>query len=275
MKAASRQKRVFIFFRKNYIITIFIACILFVGVVVVARAFLSKPTYIYVKVKVGQGLWWATTAKPPIWMVNAIKKGDVAVDLLGKPTAEILSKRYYRYYGSDQFDVYLTMKLKVSGNKRTGTYSFDRSTLSVGTPIEIQFPNEVVTGTVIELSQKSLNKKLIEKTITVTKKYAYPWEFVAISVGDSYFDGEDKIFEVLDKETNGSVFLLSYSNAYSTTGANVVEPSNYVTVKAKVKMQQVDGQWVLGEDQLIVPGRNLSISTSNFVFDNYIVSNIE
>jgi len=267
-------KKAIRFFRKNYIITIFIACILFVGVVVIARSYFSKPTYVYVKVKVGQGLWWATTAKPPIWMVDAIKKGDVARNLLGNPTAEILSKRYYRYYGSDQFDVYLTMRLKVSGSNKTGTYSFARSTLSVGTPIEVQFPKEDLTGTVIALSANPFIDNSEEKIVYLTKKYAHPWEFDSIYVGDSATDGNNVYFEVLEKSINPQN-LLSYSSNYTNSGANVLEPANYVIVKARMRLNKLGNQWLLGEDQPVIPGRILSISTANFVFENYIVTKIE
>ncbi|MDO8269567.1 MAG: hypothetical protein Q7T54_02750 [Candidatus Levybacteria bacterium] len=261
------------FFRKNYIITIFIACILFVGVVVVARSYLSKPTYIYVKVKVGQGLWWATTAKPATWYVDSVNKGDVSLDILGKPEAKILFKKYYQWYGTDQYDVYLNIYLKVGRNKKTGEYTFNRAVLAVGSPIEVQFPKINITGTVISLSEKQFEEKLVERTIYLSKRGAFPWELEAIKIGDSYFNGEEKIFEVIDK--SGIELTNLTWDAYGNNTPSISEPSKYITVKAKVKMKQVNGQWILGEDQPIISGRAINISTPNFVFDNYIVSRIE
>ncbi|OGH16130.1 MAG: hypothetical protein A3C30_02950 [Candidatus Levybacteria bacterium RIFCSPHIGHO2_02_FULL_40_18] len=266
-------KKVVRFLRKNPFLVIFFAAILFVGFVAGARLFLSKPTYVYAKVKVGQGLWWAQTQRPSIWQVDAINKGDVALGLLGNPEAEVLSKKVYRWYGSDQFDIYLTLKLAVSGNQKTGSYTFNRAALSVGSAIEIQFPKAEVTGTVIGLSSKPLEERLTEKTVRLIKSNAYPFEFDAIKIGDTYFDGEDKIFEVVDKT---GIDTASLMNAASGGVFSIIaEPRMRIEVEAKVKVKNLNGQWVLGEDQLIVPGRNMSISTPNFVFDNYLVSRIE
>src|SRR3989338_8348156 len=93
----------------NYFISIFLACIAFVVLVSAYKLFFVKPTFVYAKVKVGQGLWWASTQKPSLWFVKNIKKGDIQTDLLGEPTAEILSVRYYPTVFPNQYDVYLTM----------------------------------------------------------------------------------------------------------------------------------------------------------------------
>lgn len=71
----------------NYFISIFLAVIIFVGFVSVFKLFFTKPTYVYVKVKMGQGLWWASTAKPSLWFVKSLNKGETERDLMGNPTA--------------------------------------------------------------------------------------------------------------------------------------------------------------------------------------------
>ena len=267
------RKKLLKFLRKNYFIVVILFCIFFVGGVIVSKSLFSKPTYVYVKVKVGQGLWWANTAKPPIWYVNSINVGDASLDLLGQEDAKILSKKYYRWYGGDQFDIYLTILVKVGLNKKTGEYSFDRSALSVGSPIDIQFPKEEVTGTVIALSRQPFEEKLVEKVIYLSKRGAQPWELDAIKIGDYFFNGKDRIFEVLDK--SGIELTNLTWDSFGNNTQNITENSKYITVKAKIKVQQVNGQWILGEDQVITAGRVLNISTPNFVFDSYTVSRIE
>jgi hypothetical protein len=261
------------YLKKNPLIIAFPLLVVLVGIFLAYRLFISKPYFVYIKVKVGQGLWWAATSKPPIWYMESFKKGDRAKDLVGKTSAQILSKRYYRWYGYDQFDVYLTMLLKVGFNKKTGEYTFDRSVLSVGTPVGIQFPRVDISGTVIALSRKPFEDKLVEKTVYLTKKFAYPWEYDAIKIGDFTFDGEDKIFEVLDKDFTDTVVLSQ--DTFGNSGADITENNRYISVKARIKGKVTGGQFILGEDQLVVPGRNLNISTSGFVFDNYIVSKLE
>ncbi len=268
-------KKIIRFVLNNYIVSIVLVIVFFVGIFAFQKVFISKPLFVYAKIKVSQGLWWAITQRPTIWQVDAIQKGDTARDFLGEPIAEVLSKKYYRYFNTDQFDIYVTMRLKVKYNNKTRTYNYDRASIAVGTPVNIPLQIQELTGTVTELSKQPFNENLVEKTITLTKKYAYSWEYDAIKIGDSYFDGEDTIFEIIEKNNQQGNGMLSYSSYFYNNGSPVVEPSNFVTVKAKVKLRKIGKQWVLGEDRLISVGSPINISTSNYVFDNYIIVNIE
>src|SRR3989344_5717272 len=98
-------------------IAFFVGIFILVVIIALVKVSTSKPDYLYVKVKLSQGLWWASTQKPSIWFINAIKKGEIEYNLLGKPAAEILEVRYYSIPYSllapskDQFDIYATVKL--------------------------------------------------------------------------------------------------------------------------------------------------------------------
>ena len=164
----------------------------------------AKTEYVYVKVKVSQGFWWASTSKPSPWYAKAIKKGDIEYNILGKPIAEILEVRYYSVFAKDQptenkYDIYLTLKLAADYNNRTQKYIFKRSNLTIASPIDLETQSAQITGTVIKVSEQEFVDEYVEKTVFLTKSFAYPWEYEAIKVGDSYFDGEEIIFEVLDK----------------------------------------------------------------------------
>lgn len=268
-------KKLFLFTRKNYFITLFLLTIVFVGIVSLFKLFssYSQPTYVYAKVKMGQGLWWSGGAKPSIWFVDAIKKGDVETDLLGKPIAEIMKVNYYPWWGSDQFDVYLMVKLKVSANKKTKKYNFKRSTLGVGAPIELEFSSVQLSGTVTELNDKELTDTYTEKQITLTKKWAYPWEYAAIRVGDSYFNGENTIFEIIGKNAQNTSTISS--DPYGNNNPSITELKQYITVTAKIKVKEKDGQFIFGEDQIIRPGKLFNFSTPSFTFTDYAVGEIK
>lgn len=272
MKLDKLLKKLWKFALDNYFISIFFACIAFVVLVSAYKLFFSKPTYVYVKVKVGQGLWWAATQRPNIWFVNAINKGDVETDLAGKPLAEILSVRYYPWFGSDQFDIYLTLKLKVSKNKRTEKYNFKRSAIGVAAPIDLEFPSIQLSGTIADISESRFNDKLVDKVIVLTKKWAYPWEADAIIIGDTYFDGEEIIFEVLDKKIEFSQEAYNFSGTYY---APETERKMNITIRAKIKTRVVKNQLFFGPEQKITLGRDISISTNNFTFNGYTISKIE
>ena len=200
-------------------------------------------------------------------------------DLTGEPIAEIKDVLYYPWYGGDQYEIYLTLKLKVTGSQKTKKYNFNRSAIGVAAPIDLEFPTTQVSGTIIELSEKPINDKLIEKTIYMTKKYAYPWEYDAISVGDKFYNGREVVFEVLEKSQSDS-----YENAISTstTGEfpNITDPSQtelrkYITVKAKIKVRRFGNKFIFGEQHIISPGLTSPISTDSYAFNNFLIERIE
>ncbi len=266
-------KKLIKFSLDNYFISIFVACILFVGFVSIYKLFFAKSTYVYAKVKMGQGLWWASTAKPPIWFVESLKKGDVQTNLTGTPIAEILTIRYYPWYSSGQYDLYLTVKLKVNGNPKTGKFNFNRSTIGVGSPIDLEFPSVQISGTVIQLDTKPIEEKLVTKIITLTKKNAYPWEYDAIQVGDKYFDGEQSVFEILDKKSTD--IAVQAPDVYGNNTGSTLDLKKYIAVRAKIKVQKKNNQLIFGEEQIINPGKTINISTSNFTFNEYVVGGVE
>ncbi len=270
-------KKIFTFLVKNYFLTIFIGIIFFVSIIATYKLAFSKPTYIYAKVKLGQGLWWANTNDPSIWLVKSIKKGDIEKDFLGRPIAEILNVRYYPVFESNQFTTYLTIKLKVSVNKKEKKYSFKRATIGVGSPIDFEFSGIQTSGTVTAISENNIEDKLADKIVYLTKRYAYPWEFDAIKIGDSYFDGETTVFEILEKQLKETDQILPVER-YGQ--ANVVDPSlpesrRYIFVKAKIKVKEENNQYIYGESQIVTPGKSLSISTKQFNFRDFIVAGIE
>lgn len=262
------------FTRRNYFISLFLIIILFVGAVSVYKLFLNpSQTYVYAKMKLGQGLWWASGAKPSIWLAKGIVKGDTEKDLLGKNIVEVLGVRYYPYYTSDQYDVYLTLKLKVGGNTKRKTYSFKRSNIGVGSPIELELPAYQVSGTITEISDQPIEDTYVEKIVNLVKQNAYPWEYDGIKIGDIYFDGENNVFEVLDKTASDITGI--FSQKTYTAAPITSESRKYITVKAKIITKVKDKQLIFGEDQVIRIGKIMNISTPNFTFDTYVIGKIE
>ncbi|MFN4212720.1 MAG: hypothetical protein ACK4FL_02020 [Microgenomates group bacterium] len=268
-------KKLYRFAIDNYFIAIFLASIAFVAVVSIYKLFFVKPTYVYVKVKMGQGLWWASTQKPSLWFIESIKKAknEPEKDLVGKPQAQILSIRYYPWWGSNQYDVYLMMKLKVSKLGKTGKYNFKRSSIGIGSPVDFEFPSLQFSGTVIALSEKPIKEKFIQKTIILTKKNANPWEYESIKLGDSYFDGEEKVFEVLEKSAKDTQTITS--DSFGNYPIDSPELKKYIFVKARVLVKQKGSKLLFGEEQVIASGKTINISTDNFQFADYLVAKVE
>lgn len=266
-------KKLLKFLIKNYFLTIFFLCIAFVGVFSLYKLKGTKPQFVYVKVRLGQGLWWTGGARPNIWFVNALKSANVEKDLLGTPIAQIISVRYYPYFSSDQYDVYLYLKLKVSKRGNPPKYLFKRSTLGVSSPIELEFPAVQATGTIIALSDQAIEENRVEKEITLTKFLQYPWEYQAIRIGDKFNDGQEDVFTVTDKNM-ASLSSLGL-DILSISGSKIARSQQYAVVKAKIKVREENGQYIYGEDQRITIGKTINLSTPEFTFADYTVGEIK
>ncbi|OGK62908.1 hypothetical protein A2334_06000 [Candidatus Roizmanbacteria bacterium RIFOXYB2_FULL_38_10] len=271
-------KKLLHLFYKNYIVGIFILCILSVGLVSLYKLFVTKPTYIYARVKLGQGMWWASTAKAPVWFVKAIKNNVLEKDIIGKPVAEILSVRYYPWGSingiTNQFDVYITTRLKVTSMGRSGSYSFKRSPISVGMPIELDLSSSFISGTVTQIDTVPFREVYEHKTVTLEKKYAHPWEYESIRVGDTYFDGTDAVFKITEKAVGDD------TQAFAVEQGRFIDPSVSsqrisITVKAKVMVEQKDGNLIFAQEQTLIPGKYLTITTPHYSFYDFVIKGIE
>lgn len=271
-----RISRVFSWAQKNIFISLIVVSVFIVGIVLIFKLFSSESEYVYAKVKVSQGLWWANTSRPSMWYVQALKKGSVEMGLSGEPIAEVLSVRYYTWYGRDQFDVYMTIKIAASKKETTNTYSFKRSNVAIAAPIELDFGTVQVTGTVMDISESPFSDEYIEKTITLTKRFAYPWEFSAIQVGDTYFDGEDTVFEITSKRRVDS----AASYVSTTVDRELYSPlqsdqTSTIEVIGKIKLMQNDNVPTFGPEYTILLGNQLNVSTTKFNFYDYFISSLE
>lgn len=260
--------------KRNSFITTLTICIVLVGIIGSYKLFLSKPTHVYVKVKVGQGLWWANTMRPNTWFVEAIKQAKEEVDLTGQPIAQIQGIRYYRWWGGGQYDTYITVKLRVSKLGKTGKYNFKRATIGVGAPIDFEFPNVQFSGTIMRLSEKPLVEEYIEKTVYMTKKYAYLWEYDAMQVGDTYFDGKDTVFTLLEKQLSDTNEVVK-SDTGGLVNSQQAEQRKYILLKAKVKVREENDQLIFGEEQIVTQGNGLYVVTPRFGYNEYVVAKVE
>ena len=270
-------KKIYKLVRKHYIIGIFAVAGLVALIGTLSRVFVPKPEYVYVKVRMGQGLWWAGTRKPNVWFTTALEKGEKEYNILGKPTSEITEVRYYPYKDSSSddtfYNIFLTVKLVANVSRKTEIINYRKYSLVVGAPIEFEFPSSQITGTIIDISKEPFKEERVEKIIYIAKRFAYPWEYEGIKIGDKYFDGEEVVFEVLEK-TQKEIFLIA-PDAFGNMTSSQVEPGRYVVVKAKIKAVKKGDKLVFGEEQLLIPGSPLTVSTSGFDFDGYHIGKVE
>lgn len=266
------------FFKKNYLLSVFFALVAFVFLIFFYKLFFAKPTYLFAKVKISQGLWWAATRKPPFYFVKSLKKGMEEKDLTGKPIAKILSIRYYpSSFGNSEYNIYLLMRLKVT-KVSEDKYNFKRSHIAIGSPVDFEFPAVQFSATVIDLSDKPIEDHLVEKTVYLQKSFAYPFEYELIGVNDSYFDGQDKVLQVVDKKIINDTWALeevNFLNEKTQIDPFLVDKRVNLLIKIKVKGYYLNDQFIFGEEEVFSPGKNINLKTNNFYFQDYLISKIE
>lgn len=262
---------------KNYLLLTIFLTIFFVGFFSFFKTFFVKPTYIYAKVQIGQGLWWAATSKPPIFFVKNLKKGFKEKNFAGQTIAEILSVRYYPSTTPSQYNIYLLLKLKA--NKTSlNQYNFKRSNIGIGSPVDFEFPQIQFSGTIIDLSETPFKDNFVEKTIYLEKPYGYLWEADQIKINDYYFDGQEKVFQIIDKNVinnTNSFNIERFSKDNFFINPENIDNYKLIKIKAKIKLKKEKNYFIFGEEQIIKSGEILNIETNNFYFQDYLITNLE
>lgn len=273
-------KKLKFWLERNLLLVAFFSVCFLVGIVAAVKFFYAKPTYIYIKVKVGQGLWWAATQKPDYWFVKSIKKGEAEVDLMGRPQAEILGIRYYPVLTEDSYprlDIFVNLRLKTSYDEKNKRHLYKRDIISVGSPVEFQFPSVNITGTITDMSDHDFTTNYVEKTIYLYNFNAYqkdfPFIYDNIKVGDRYFNGQETVFTVTEKELLKSIRLPSdiWGRIYEQENDTI----QHILVKAKIKLKSKDNQLIYGEERPIKIGEKVPFITDNFNFENFWVVQVE
>lgn len=273
-----KLKKIEKYLRKHYLLALILLGVSFTVVVFSVKSAGREPAYIYAKVKVGQGLWWAATTKPNIWIANGLQKGERTYGFLGRPKAEIIKVRKYPTDFSSQYDIYVTLKLAASYNEKTGEYAYDRSILSIGSPIAIQFTKVNLTGSVMELSPKPIEEKFEEKIIYLVSRGGFmkdfPYRYDSIQSKDRYFDGEDVVFEVIEKTLEKNIWAEG-NDLTSTFYEGEVTATQNIVVKARMKVQKKGDFYLYGEENVVNVNAYVPIATNNYLFESFNIRKIE
>lgn len=278
-KKSKTIKNLTIFIKKNPPLSIFLLIAVLTILVGASKYSSQKSDYIYTKLKLSQGYWWVNTQKPSVWQANAFKNKEISQSDSG--VEEILSVRMYpRKQGdfdnsNEKFDIYLVAKLSVKSNKFS-RYTRKREDIAIGSPIELSLPLSDVTATVIDISELPFESEYKEKIVELVgiEEYRINEEqiYESIQIGDTYHDGHEVVFEIIDKTLQPIVNEVNYS-----TGISRLIKSNSVKniiLTAKMKVLEKDNKLIFGEEQIMITGGKLDISTQNTDLSSFFIGKI-
>jgi hypothetical protein len=267
----------------KFSILLIIAFCFIVAVTVVSvalRSYASSTDTVYVKVKISQGLWWTNSEKPPFWVAQAINVGDSEKDLFGRTTAKVLEKRYYpadARISPNQYDIFLTLKVEAKKDPNSGAYRYKRALVAVGTPLSLDLNSTEITAAVTAMSPEEIHEKYTTKTITFSDLNAYysnlPQEYDSIQVGDTYFDGTGYPVKIVGKHLVPR--QVPFGDQFGRVIENKIQSNQTIVVEAEVAVQEIDGKYIYGEEQQVVSGANLNISTNTADLSRFVISSIK
>ena len=267
-----KYKSVKKFLQANFFWIAIVISIFMVSSVFFYRSFVSKQQYVYTKIKLGQGFWWAATKNPNVWFIEALNNIKQYTSNKRNSSYEVISVRYYPLWDLQQFNIYITLKLNVKKLKNSNEYKFQRSKIAVGSPIDFNLGNIELSGTVINLSEAPITERRIEKTMVILKKNTYEWEYNQIEKEDLYFDGEEVVLKVIDKWKQKSTTIAKDSlENYIGINPKLID----IFVRLKIKLKKTNAGLVFGEEEIIKEGRIFNAALSKTILNKYIIVSLE
>ncbi len=208
---------------------------------------LKRERWVEVDVKVAKPEWWWQSQEPPHWLVDTIRPGDAQYDVLGRKIAEVERVRAYESGGSKKV-AYLTLRLKVSLDKRKKIFKFNYKPLLVGKGIDLELNNVGFTGLVTYIQGVPDNRIWEDKIVRARVVYpssafpetlgAMPWIARAIQKGDHMKDNRGRVVaEVLEKTVQPAEKVVKTADGRVLLRRDPLKKDVFLTLRLKTVRQ--------------------------------------
>lgn len=235
----------------------------------VVKFFGLKKEYLTIKVEVIKDNWLdnydSYGYRVPFWLSDKVKIGQVDKDKTGKIIATVTNVENYER-GNEESELYLTLKIQVILNKRTGIYSFKSKSLNLGSEIDLTLDNIDLRGQVIDnnVSENGLKGKWF--LIKARGRNYDPWVYTQIIPGVKMYNkaNNDVIAEIMKVKIEDSTLQkINYDSSgqylRSFTGNN-----KDAVVDLKVKAYENGDRWYFCGHQ------NLKIANTVYIYTEKI-----
>lgn len=202
-----------------------------------------------------------SNSKPPFWMSERIKEGDIELGVDGTEIAKVVKVENYER-GDELAEIYLIVKVKTEFNKKLNKFVFKGQAVEIGLPIQLRLNRVFVNGQVID---DQVPKEGYEKKDIIIKgrwKGQEPWKVQQISVGDKMVDrgNNQPVAEILSVWLEPSIKMVGIDPKYSD---QLVISSNPRLVdgmvRAKITVEKHDDRWFFAGHQKVKVGRSIWI----------------
>lgn len=201
--------------------------------------------------------------RAPFWLSEKIKVGQKEFNYTGKPIAELI---YFDNYerGSEEAELYLTLKVVVNHNTRTNQYIFHNKPIALGSAIELNLDNNLIEGQIVDMNPPSNGYPRHNFQVVLRVRNAEPWTVSNVLVGDKVTDRAtgQTIAEITDVKIEDPT-----SQQISIDGNSILQINKRPDIKdmvitTKIVATEQDGKWYFAGHQNIKMGDSLYLYTN-------------
>lgn len=212
----------------------------------------------------------------PLFQATSFHVGDFEKDPNGKKIAEILSVQAYHTPQNlvANKDIFVTVKLLARINPRNKELQYKNKIIKIGSPIEFMFTSGFLWGKIADLEGSNLQGQLKTKIITLRLYDQWPWFADAIKIGTGEIgENGEKISEVILKEVKPAEMTTTTAEGQTLLQTNPRKVE--ITIKMRVKVLEINGQFIFRKDKTVIIGETMSFDAGDTRIDGAFIEKIE
>jgi hypothetical protein len=245
------------------IFEIFVSFSIIFLVVFLIKFFGQKVEWKTVKIEIINKSW-AENYNPygyrtPFWLSDKLKIGQKEYDKSGKVIAEIIDIENYER-GSEEAEVYLTVKLRTTYQKRLRQNFFKEKPLNQGSAIELVPNQNTVYGQIIDTDTPLLGYPQKTFTITARGRGIDNYIFNNIKIGDvmknRYNNTTVATITAFHLEKTSKIYINDLTTNSQFLGFKINPNSKDIVVTFEISASQIDNRWYFAGHQNIKLANN-------------------
>ena len=212
--------------------------------------------------------------RAPFWLSDKVKIGQVEKNKTGKTIATLINLENYER-GGEEAELFLTLRLEVLLDKRTGIYYFKDKPLSLGSTIDLNLDNIDIPGQVVDINVPNNGYPTAYFYVKAMSRNLDSWKYLNITPGLKVLDraNDEVIAEITKTRTeDSSLQKMDFTSGYLSA---VKGETKDVTVEMKVKGYNVDDRWYFEGHQNLKIGNLIYIYTDKINLYGFEIEDIK
>jgi hypothetical protein len=244
------------------------------------KFFGRKKEFITIKVEVIKQNWLNNYDpygyRAPFWISDKVKIGQTEKDKAGKTIATLIDLENYER-GDEEAELYLTVRIQATLDKRTGVYYFKDKPLNLGSSVELNLDSIELYGQVIDNNVPKSGYPIKYFNVTTRARNLDSWVYEKIAPGM-------KVYNRATKELVGEITKVNLEKSSlqeiktDSTGRYLTlasEKNKDAVITTKLKAYQMDGKWFFTGHQDLKINSSLYLYTNQMNLYGLEIQNIE